>query len=54
METFLTILAIVFAGVMLYLLPKYAKFIHQQPKMHMEKMRLEEEQKKAAENKEEI
>lgn len=42
METVFMILAIGFAVVMLFLLPKYAKFIHQQPKAHMEKMREKE------------
>jgi len=37
---------------MLILLPKYAKFVHTQPKMHLEKMRREEEERKSAKNRE--
>lgn len=44
METVLTILAVIFAGGMLYMLPKYAKFIHQQPKLHQEQMRKRQEE----------
>ena len=38
------ILAGIFAVGMLILLPKYARFIHNQPKMHLEKKRQQEEQ----------
>ena len=45
METALLLLAIIFAVIMIILLPKYAKFIHTQPKLAQEKKRqLEEEQ----------
>ena len=43
METVFMILAIAFAVIMLILLPKYAKFIHQQPKARMEELRKREE-----------
>ncbi len=46
METVFLILAIAFVVIMLILLPKYAKFIHQQPKAHMEELRRREEETK--------
>lgn len=36
---------IIFAAIMIYLLPKYAKFIHQQPKLRQEQIRKLEEEK---------
>ena len=41
-ETLFTILAIAFGVSMILLLPKYAKFIHQQPKLHREQMEKKE------------
>lgn len=38
------VLAGIFAVGMMILLPKYAKFIHAQPKLHIEKMRRQEEE----------
>ena len=46
METILMIAGLTFAAVMIYLLPKYAKFIHQQPKLRLENIRKQEEDKK--------
>lgn len=40
------ILAGLFGVVMIWLLPKYARFIHEQPKLHREAM-LEREKRKA-------
>jgi hypothetical protein len=47
-DTFILVIAGVFAVVMLFMLPKYARFINTQPKEHMEKMRQQEEAEKAA------
>lgn len=41
-ETAMLILAIIFAVVMIILLPKYAKFIHNQPRIDIENKRQEE------------
>ncbi len=50
-ETVFMFLAIAFAVIMLILLPKYAKFIHQQPKERLEQIRRQEEaQKQSLEN----
>ncbi|MFQ5449919.1 MAG: hypothetical protein ACE5E9_04785 [Nitrospinaceae bacterium] len=49
METVFFILGIVFAGVMLFMLPKYAKFINEQPKARLEEIRRKELEEKAAE-----
>ena len=45
METILIISGIIFAAIMIYLLPKYASFIHNQPKLRQEQMRKLEEEK---------
>lgn len=38
MDTFILVIAGVFAVVMLFMLPKYARFINTQPKEHMKRM----------------
>lgn len=43
METLIMVMGSIFTVGMLILLPKYAKFIHNQPKMHLDKKRQEEE-----------
>lgn len=48
MDTFIMVVAGVFAVGMLFMLPKYAKFINNQPKQHMERMRQKAEEEKAA------
>lgn len=53
MDTFILVVAGVFAVVMMFMLPKYARFINTQPKQHMERMRQQEEEEKAAGNGEE-
>ena len=45
METLFLISGIIFAAIMIYLLPKYAKFINQQPKLRLEQIRKLEEEK---------
>ncbi|GJL78263.1 MAG: hypothetical protein NPINA01_12520 [Nitrospinaceae bacterium] len=50
METAILILVSIFTVVMVILLPKYAKFIHNQPKIQNEKMRQEEDEKTGAKN----
>lgn len=45
METLFLISGLIFAAIMIYLLPKYAKFIHTQPKLHQDQMRKQEEEK---------
>ena len=47
MDTFILVIAGVFAVVMMFMLPKYAKFINNQPKEHLERMRQQEEEKNA-------
>ena len=42
-ETLIMVMGSIFTVGMLILLPKYAKFIHNQPKMHLDKKRQEEE-----------
>jgi choline-glycine betaine transporter len=51
-ETILIIAGLTFAAVMIYLLPKYAKFIHQQPKLRLDQIRKQEEEKDKNESKE--
>jgi hypothetical protein len=51
-ETFILLLAGVFTVVMLILLPKYAKFIHNQPKMQLDKNRQLEDEHNPAKNRE--
>ena len=53
MDTFIMVVAGVFAVGMLFMLPKYAKFINNQPKQHMERMRQKAEEEKAAKSGEE-
>ena len=50
MDTFILVLAGVFAVVMLFMLPKYARFINNQPKQHLERMREKEEAEKTVKN----
>lgn len=52
METFILVMAGVFTVVMLILLPKYAKFIHNQPKMQLDKNRPLEDEHDPAKNRE--
>ncbi len=47
------VVAGVFAVGMLFMLPKYAKFINNQPKQHLERMRQKAEEEKAAKSGEE-
>jgi len=47
------VLAGVFAVGMMFMLPKYAKFINNQPKEHLERMRQQEEEEKAEKSGEE-
>jgi hypothetical protein len=51
-ETIVMVMGGVFTVGMLILLPKYAKFIHRQPKMHLEKKRQETEEQNLAPNRE--
>lgn len=44
MDTFILVIAGVFAVVMMFMLPKYAKFINNQPKEHMKRMQEQEEE----------
>ncbi len=53
MDTFILVLAGVFAVGMLFMLPKYARFINNQPKQHMEIMRQKAEEEKTAKSGEE-
>ena len=53
MDTFIVVVAGAFAVGMLFMLPKYAKFINNQPKLHLERMRQKAEAEKAAKNEEE-
>ena len=53
MDTFIMVVAGVFAVGMLFMLPKYAKFINNQPKQHLERMRQKAEEEKAAKSGEE-
>ena len=53
MDTFIVVVAGVFAVGMLFMLPKYARFINNQPKEHMEKMRQQAEEEKSANSGEE-
>ncbi len=53
MDTFIMVLAGVFAVGMMFMLPKYAKFINNQPKEHLERMRQQEEEEKAEKSGEE-
>ena len=53
MDTFIVVLAGVFAVGMLFMLPKYARFINNQPKQHMESMRQKAEEEKAEKSGEE-
>jgi uncharacterized ion transporter superfamily protein YfcC len=46
-DTFIVVVAGIFAVVMMFMLPKYARFINNQPKQHMEIMRQKEEEEKA-------
>ena len=46
MDTFILVIAGVFAVVMMFMLPKYAKFINNQPKEHMKRMQEQEEEGK--------
>lgn len=48
MDTFILVIAGVFAVVMLFMLPKYARFINTQPKEHMKRMQEQEEAEKSA------
>lgn len=48
MDTFIMVVAGAFAVGMLFMLPKYAKFINNQPKQHLERMRQKAEEEKAA------
>jgi len=52
-DTFILVLAGVFAVGMFLLLPKYARFINNQPKLHMERMRQQAEEEKAGESSQE-
>ena len=47
------VLAGVFAVGMMFMLPKYAKFINNQPKEHLERMRQQEKEEKAEKSGEE-
>ena len=47
MDTFILVIAGVFAVVMMFMLPKYAKFINNQPKEHKKRM---QEQAEAEQN----
>jgi hypothetical protein len=47
-DTFILVIAGVFAVVMLFMLPKYARFINTQPKEHMKRMQEQEEAEKSA------
>lgn len=53
MDTFILVIAGVFAVVMMFMLPKYAKFINSQPKEHMKRMQEQEEEEKAQKSGEE-
>ena len=53
MDTFIMVIAGAFAVGMLFMLPKYAKFINNQPKLHLERMRQKAEAEKAAKSEEE-
>ena len=53
MDTFIMVLAGVFAVGMMFMLPKYAKFINNQPKEHLERMRQQEKEEKAEKSGEE-
>ncbi len=44
MEALFLFFSVIFAVVMIFMLPKYARFIHEQPKKHMEQ-RLAQEKK---------
>ena len=50
MENLILVLAGVFVLGMLYLLPKYAKFINQMPKKHLEDMNKRAAQEKSGED----
>lgn len=50
MDTFILVIAGVFAVVMLFMLPKYARFINNQPKEHMKRMQEKAEQEQGAKN----
>jgi hypothetical protein len=52
-DTFILVIAGVFAVVMLFMLPKYARFINTQPKEHMKRMQEQEEQERASKSGEE-
>lgn len=52
METALLVVAIIFAVVMIILLPKYAKFIHTQPRIDIERKRQEEAEQNSKNNSE--
>jgi hypothetical protein len=49
-DTFILVIAGVFAVIMLFMLPKYARFINNQPKEHMERMRQQAEEENTARN----
>lgn len=53
MDTFLVVISGIFAIGMFIMLPKYARFINNQPKQHLELMRQKAEEEKAAKNGEE-
>jgi hypothetical protein len=53
MDTFLVVISAIFAIGMFILLPKYARFINNQPKQHLELMRQKAEEEKAKKNGEE-
>ena len=53
MDTFIMVVAGAFAVGMMFMLPKYAKFINNQPKEHIEKMRRQAEEEKSAKSGEE-
>lgn len=50
MDTFILVIAGVFAVVMLFMLPKYARFINTQPKEHMKRMQEQAEEENSTKN----
>ncbi len=52
METLIMVMGSIFTVGMLILLPKYAKFIHSQPKMHLEKKQMDEDEENSGKNRE--
>jgi uncharacterized ion transporter superfamily protein YfcC len=47
-DTFILVIAGIFTVVMFIMLPKYARFINNQPKEHMKRMQEQEEAEKSA------